>query len=209
MNKENKIQVCRPHYDFSYDSLRRFNSYWHQINEVMKVDPHKILEIGVGNKTLANLLEKYGIKVITLDVDRRLNPLVVGDVKNLPFKSDSFELITCFEVLEHLPFEYFKEILLELNRTSKSYVILSIPDAGKYFKVSFKLPQFWQYKKLINAPFQRREEHEFNGEHYWEINKKGYSLKKIKNRIKKTGFKIEKTFRPFENPYHRFFVLRK
>jgi len=27
--------------------------------------------------------------------------------------------------------------------------------------------------------------------------------------IQKAGFKIEKTYRIFENPYHRFFILRK
>jgi len=49
----------------------------------------------------------------------------------------------------------------------------------------------------------------FDGEHYWEIGKIDYSLNKIVNDIQNTGFKIEKTYRVFENPYHRFFILRK
>jgi len=49
----------------------------------------------------------------------------------------------------------------------------------------------------------------FDGQHYWEIGKAGYSLNKIINEIQKTGFKVEKTYRIFENPYHRFFILKK
>ncbi|MHA1380617.1 MAG: hypothetical protein ACTSRG_19795 [Candidatus Helarchaeota archaeon] len=51
--------------------------------------------------------------------------------------------------------------------------------------------------------------HKFNGEHYWEIGKAGYPLSKIIKDIQKTGFEVEKTYRVFENPYHRFFILRK
>ena len=49
----------------------------------------------------------------------------------------------------------------------------------------------------------------FDGKHYWEIGKAGYPLSKTLMRFKKAGFKIEKTYRVFENPYHRFFILRK
>jgi len=48
----------------------------------------------------------------------------------------------------------------------------------------------------------------FDGEHYWEIGKRGYPLSKIINEIQKARFKVEKTYsRVFENPYHRFFSL--
>jgi len=49
----------------------------------------------------------------------------------------------------------------------------------------------------------------FNGEHYWEIGKAGYPLNRIINEIQRAGFKIEETYRIFENPYHRFFILKK
>lgn len=44
----------------------------------------------------------------------------------------------------------------------------------------------------------------FNGEHYWETGKAGYPMSKIMNNIQKAGFKIEKTYRLFEQPYHKF-----
>ena len=51
--------------------------------------------------------------------------------------------------------------------------------------------------------------HKFDGEHYWEIGKAEYPLSKIINKIQKAGFRVKKTYRVFENPYHRFFILRK
>ena len=41
----------------------------------------------------------------------------------------------------------------------------------------------------------------FDAGHYWEIGKAGYPLSKIVNEIQKAGFKIEKTYRIFQNPY--------
>ena len=49
----------------------------------------------------------------------------------------------------------------------------------------------------------------FDGEHYWEIGKAGYPLSKIIKDIQRAGFKIEKTYSVFENPYHRVFILKK
>jgi len=49
----------------------------------------------------------------------------------------------------------------------------------------------------------------FDGEHYWEIGKEGYPLQKVMDEMRRAGFKIEKTYRVFEHPYHRFFVLAK
>ena len=47
----------------------------------------------------------------------------------------------------------------------------------------------------------------FDGEYYWEIGKAGYPLKRIIKEIQAVGFKIDKTYRVFEYPYHRFFIL--
>ena len=49
----------------------------------------------------------------------------------------------------------------------------------------------------------------YTGEHYWEIGKAGYPLKRIIKEIQAVGFKIDKTYRVFEHPYHRFFMIKK
>lgn len=72
-----------------------------------------------------------------------------------------------------------------------------------------QIPKIGQMKKLIPLPTLRKPTHNFIGEHYWEIGKAGCSLKKIIKDVEKARFRIERTYRVFEIPYHRFFVLEK
>ena len=62
------------------------------------------------------------------------------------------------------------------------------------------------YSILVSFKLPLPIKHKFNGQHYWEIGKKGYSTKKIRKIIKKY-FKIQKEFIPFENQYHHFYIL--
>ena len=70
-------------YDFSYDSKRRFVSYWHQIREVISCDPLQVLEIGVGSGFVSRYLRGRGIAVKTVDIDASLEPDVVADGKKI------------------------------------------------------------------------------------------------------------------------------
>lgn len=197
----------RKHYSFSkYDYKTRWISYWHQINEVLSLSPKKVLEVGIGNKTVLNYLKNQGIEVLTLDIDEKLKPDIVGNVLKIPFQDNSFDVILCAEVLEHLPFEEFDKALEELKRISKQYVVLSLPHFGHSIKLSFKIPLIREKRFAIRIPFPRK--HHFDGEHYWEIGKKGYPLTKIERIIKK-HFAVKKEFIPFENQYHHFFILEK
>lgn len=208
--KEMKPQVG-PNLYFckSYDTKERFISYWHQIDEVIKLNPKKALEIGVGNSFVSNYLKKRGINLITLDIDKRLNPDVLGSILQLPFPSAFFDVIICYEILEHLPYKDFNMSLSEIYRVSKSHAIFSIPDVTKVYRFNIQIPKIGEIKRLIPLFRLRNPVHKFYGEHYWEIGKAGYPFSKITKDIQKSGFKIEKTYRVFENPYHRFFILRK
>jgi len=194
-------------YGFSeYDHKSRWISYWHQIDEVLGLGPQSVLEIGIGGKVVSNYLKDRGIKVVTLDTDDNLKPDVTASVVKMPFGDDSFDVVLCAEVLEHLPFEKLEESLKELKRVSKKNIILSLPHFGHSLKFSFKIPLIKERK--LAARLALPIKHEFNGEYYWEIGKKGYPLKKIRDIVKKY-FKIKKEFIPFENQYHHLFVLEK
>jgi len=205
-----KPQVEPNHYfNKSYDTKERFITYWHQINEIIELNPKKVLEIGLGNGLVANYLKQRRLNVTTMDIDERLNPDYVGSVLDIPFPDKSFDVVACFEVLEHLPYEDAPKALSEIHRVSIKYALLSLPDCTRVYRVDIQIPKIGELKRLIPLPRLRQPKHEFNGEHYWEIGKAGYPLRKVTGEMRRAGFEIKKTYRGFENPYHRFFVLTK
>jgi len=193
----------------SYDSLNRFVSYWYEIHEINRLKQKSVLEIGIGNAFVSKYLKERGVNIFTLDIDEKLNPDIVGNVLDLPFPDNSFEIVACCQVLEHLPYKKFYKAISEIFRVSKSYAILSLPDTNWVYQLYIHIPRIRVFKKLIPIPRLKNPIHNFDGVHYWEIGKAGYSVNKILKDIKKVGFKLKKTYRIFENPYHRFFLLRK
>ena len=136
-------QVDPGHYqDRSYDTRERFLSYWHQADEVRQRQPSNMLEVGIGNGFLHRYLRSRGIDVHTLDIDERLGPDTVGSVLDLPFEQGSFDLVCCFETLEHLPWESFEPALRELRRVGRRWVLLSLPDITPYMRIDvmYKTP---------------------------------------------------------------------
>ena len=210
MLRRKLVSVVPNHYfSVSYNSKGRFCSYWHQIDEIISLKPSSVLEIGIGNKFVSNYLKEYGVNVVTFDIDIRLNPNIVGSVLFLPFAENSFDVIVCYEVLEHIPYKYFRKALFEIYRVVNSKVVISLPDIERCYKIHFKFLKRVEVKKYIEVPRRNKPIHKFDGEHYWEIGKQGYSLNRICQEIVESGFRIKRTYRVFENTYHRFFVLEK
>ena len=205
-----KPQVEPDHYfDKSYDSKERIISYWYQAKEIIDLKPEKVLEIGIGNGFVSQYLKNRKINVVTLDIDERLKPDIPGSILNIPFVDGSFDTIASYEVLEHLPYDNVKKALSEIYRVSQKHVILSLPDCTLAYRFCLSIPRIGMINKLIPLPRFRARQHVFDGEHYWEIGKAGYPLNEILNDIQKTGFNVERTYRLFENPYHRYFILKK
>jgi predicted SAM-dependent methyltransferase len=201
-------QVTKSHYEFNYDSKKRWISYWYQIQEVLNKKPYNLLEIGIGNKVVSDYLKKYNVNVITADIDESLNPDYVCSVNELSkkFTQNSFDVVLCAEVLEHIPFEFFEDSIREMHTVSNEYVVISLPHFKINFSISIKVPLVQAKNLQINIPYPKH--HVFDGEHYWEIGKKGYSLKYIMSIMGKY-FVIEKNYLVDEHPYHRLFVLKR
>jgi ubiquinone/menaquinone biosynthesis C-methylase UbiE len=193
----------------AYDVKGRFSSYWHQINEIVSVAPTKVLEIGIGTGFAAKYLKERGVDIINIDVLHSLKPNITASVLAIPFCSEIFSIVACYEVLEHIPYENFTGALEELARVSRKHVVISLPDITTAYRFFVELPRMKPIKKLVSHPFHRSPPHIYDGHHHWEIGKQYYNLRKIKCDIKKTGLEIIKSYRVFEFPYHRFFLLQK
>jgi ubiquinone/menaquinone biosynthesis C-methylase UbiE len=117
MNK----QVEKSHYDFEeYIDKNRWNSMWHQLDEVSNFKPDNILEVGPGPgvfKATANIV--WEGKVKTLDIDPELNPDYVESVFDMPFDNNSFDVVCAFQMLEHLPYEKSLLAFKEMSRVAK------------------------------------------------------------------------------------------
>lgn len=201
-------------------NLHRWSSYWYQISLLSNIvntlgegKKINVLEIGVEKKItnvcLTWLFETYGadVAISTLDINSNLKPDVVGDVRILPFKSHSFDIILAFEVLEHLPFANAVSSLKEIKRVTKNYIVLSLPHASVEFSLAVKLPRIPLKKHFFHFcdfPLPWRG----NGVHCWEIGVSGYPLRKIKSVFKELNLTIINEFRNPMFAYHHFFVLR-
>jgi ubiquinone/menaquinone biosynthesis C-methylase UbiE len=143
-----------------------------------------------------------------LDIDESLSPDVLGEVTDMPFMSNSFDLVVCFQVLEHIPFNDFDRALSEIARVTKRKAIISLPYAYHEilsFSLNSKKRNLFNFRFILPRFYKKRK---FNGQHYWEIGERGYSEDRIECALKKHFF-IRKQFRPHENTYHTFFVLEK
>lgn len=197
---------------FKDDDLFQFLSFFYQQKTIKDLDKKNILEIGIGNKFLTNYLKSDDIKITTCDIDKDLNPDYVADIRKLPFKDNSFDLVVAFEVLEHLPFADFEIALKEIKRVSQEYVAISLPYSSVFFSLTAIFPFIRTiFKKryfnfFIKIP-QFFRPNRYDGQHYWEMGRVKTSKNKIKKILRKY-FEIKKQFQPFLNFYHYFFILK-
>lgn len=123
------------------------NFYSSLISLVKPLKPTTILDAGCGEGFTMDKLSKNGIgKKIegveyskdALVLGRRLFPNLTfkeGSAYELSYKDNSFDLVICTEVLEHLgnPSKALREIL----RVSKKYLIISVPNEPLFMISNF------------------------------------------------------------------------
>ncbi|MEK7178086.1 MAG: methyltransferase domain-containing protein [Patescibacteria group bacterium] len=190
-----------------YNDSGRWASYWYQIKEVLELNPKNVLVVGKGDGLVPAYLKMQGLDIVTLDNDKSLGPDIKASVLNMPVDDNNFDAVICAQVLEHLPYEDFGRALSEIKRVAKSGAVISLPHSGPAIRFLLKIPFLPELKFILKLPYPIK--HQFKGEHYWEIGKRSYSLRKIKKEIMKSGLMIEKDYVIFENPLHHFFTLKK
>jgi ubiquinone/menaquinone biosynthesis C-methylase UbiE len=197
----------------SYNTLYRFVSYYYQIKSIFDLNPNSVLEIGIGSNLVSNYLKQNNISVKTCDVKKELSPDIICDIRGISLPDNSYDLVCAYEVLEHIPFNDFIKSIKEMKRVSKKHVIFSVPYSSPYIHLLFTLPYLSRVIKkkylglLFRLPIYKK--HKFNGEHYWELGKRGYPIKRIRQIIKSCDLRINKEFSPLFNKNHYFFILEK
>jgi len=194
----------------NYLNHKRWSSYSLIINEIIKIKPKTVLEIGPGNFIISAILKQMNIGVKTLDFDKHLNPDFVCDISDYQnFPDEKFDCIIAAQVFEHIEYHDFINVLSNLKKHT-NYLILSLPYTSAnsiFINFSMHFPVFKYFNFSIKI-FFKKIKHIFNGQHYWEIGKKNFSLRKVKKDILKSGWKIERRYINQQNPYHYFFILK-
>ncbi|NVM04399.1 MAG: class I SAM-dependent methyltransferase [Candidatus Helarchaeota archaeon] len=158
------------------------------LNLISPLTFNNVLEIGSGEGNVINLIKNLkknefniyasdiSIDILRDNIPREKNLfLIVFDINNIPLKQNTFDLIICSEILEHL-----KEVdnpLQEINRISKKYILFSVPREPIWHVLNIVRLRY--LKNLGNTPG-----------HLLHWSKKQF-INLIKNR-----FKIIKTYSP-------------
>lgn len=202
-------QVDKDHYEFKrYMSRARWSSLWSQLDEVISLKPASVLEVGPGSGVFKTNAQQFGLQIETVDIDEELKPDHLGTVTDLSFADNSYDLVCAFQVLEHMPYEDSLKAFAEMVRVSKRYVVLSLPDTRKVWRLRIDLPLIFTWQTMIKRPFSKPVAHQFDGQHYWEIGKQEHPLSRIEADLGAYA-KLQKSYQLYENPYHRFFVFQK
>jgi len=203
------IQVPRDHYfNLRYNHKARWLTYYYQLRLCDTYQVSNVCEIGPGHGWMKMVAHDLGIKVTTVDLDPALKPDVVAPINALPFPDESFEAACAFEVLEHMPFESFEENVRALARIAKKYVFLSLPDHRRIlFHLTGKVPLLPYFDVFLKIPSGKK--HVFDGQHYWEVGKRGYTLAKVRRACESAGLRVVDTFVPSDTPSNVFVVCAK
>lgn len=109
------------------------------VAEIVALAPESFLDAGCGEgfvakcilEALPNVqLRGCDLSESALQLARRTNPAAefyTGSVVDLPFADKSFDVVGCFEVMEHLPGDLPRQALSEYARVARRAVVLSVP----------------------------------------------------------------------------------
>jgi ubiquinone/menaquinone biosynthesis C-methylase UbiE len=135
------------------------------MNEVKDHKDASLIDIGCGNGYLLKRFEKEGFSNLTgIDIhppekDGNIH-YVSGNVEELPFEDNSFDIVTCNHMIEHVLRP--EKTISEIKRIAKKKVIITLPKQ-RYYRYTFELhinfyPQESYALRLVDHPDAQCEE---------------------------------------------------
>lgn len=150
-------------YEGIYSSPDKYPSYGHSnhgggaVNFLTKWSPKSILDVGCGfNEFVKSVLEKslceraVGVDFACPGAD------IIAEADALPFKNKEFDVVTSFDMMEHLPEESVDSVLREMCRVSNRFVLsISYVDSVNRWKGETLhptvRPEHWWMVRLVRA----------------------------------------------------------
>lgn len=91
---------------------------------ILDIKPKTLLDVGCGKGIFVEWAKSQGIDATGMDFASGYG--VKGDILDMPFDDNSFDMVTAFDALEHLRPETLETGLNEMARVSKKWWVLSI-----------------------------------------------------------------------------------
>lgn len=123
-------------WDCDYSKIPGESERIEEIMAAIPADVEDILDAGCGNGFLLNAISNKSHYRRLAGVDMSETALkfvktekIKGSISSLPFGDKSFDLVVCAEVMEHLPFSVFNDALRQLQRVSRKYILVTVPNS--------------------------------------------------------------------------------
>lgn len=94
-----------------------------------------LLDVGAGRGELGDIANLLGFHYVGLEPVPYLTTaaVITGVATDIPFASESFEVVACLDVLEHLVEEDIRPALGEMRRVARNYVFLTASEKPSKF----------------------------------------------------------------------------
>jgi ubiquinone/menaquinone biosynthesis C-methylase UbiE len=134
----------------------------------------RVLEVGCGAAYTMEVIKSIGYKIVGIDnspesveiCKRKGFEAVLGDAKNIPFPSKSFDIVFSEGMLAHQ--ENLEPVVKELTRVGKKVVFIVPNHQSFFYKILIKIKEHTRVKEYI------RSLEDYNK----AFSKFGYALKK-------------------------------
>ena len=198
---QKQFKLSRGDYFKKLDFLN-WNRFFFIIKEVTKYNPTSILEIGPGEGTVRNVLKPFVPQYETFDLNAKLNPTHLGDIRTLNNKlNGQYDCVIAADILEHIPFEDLGKALQNIRVYLKEdgVALITIPHRAWFiFWMTWLLGYrhfLWRFPDWVRTLYQRfrgRRVNPIDPNHLWEIGDGKHKVKSVEEVMKNAGFKIEK-----------------
>ena len=141
-----------------------FNSFKKKRYEFVKqwlITKGKAIDVGAGDTVFIDIMKELGLDAIGLDIKPKSSKIMKGSIENLKFKDKSFDVVVCFETLEHT-FNPVKAIN-ELKRICKKQLIISVPNEPWFslFRLGWFKGHMWArsptiLKHYLGSPYREK-----------------------------------------------------